>query len=346
MEIRKRNYDENVLDLFRVFATAQVFLGHVITHFMMENPPTQAIYFVRGVPILFVLCGFLAGKSIENKNIKEYLIGRAVRILPEFWMCIVFNTIIILLIYPLRPTIIEALIYMVTQFSGLNFYTGEWLREYGVGAPNGVLWTITVQIQFFLLVPFLKKILKNMTLFAMGWLVSICTIFSIVCEKLSFWMPEIISKLLNVTIFPYMYIFLIGMTAWYHRDTIISKLERKRWILLLSYVLWKVCEKSFSFSQLFDGAMYNTAEIVLLGMIVIAFGFRKTFRLKNDYTYGFYLYHRILINILVEFGIDSVSTIQEGILITIIVAAITLFISIVSQNIVAVPINRMLRSKH
>ena len=67
---------------------------------------------------------------------------------------------------------------------------------------------------------------------------------------------------------------------------------------------------------------------------------------KNDYTYGFYLYHMILINILVEFGIDSVSTIQEGILITIIVAAITLFISIVSQNIVAVPINRMLRSKH
>ena len=62
------DYNKNALDVFRLIATLQVFLGHVISHFMMTDPPFDAVYFVRGVPILFVLCGFLTAKSLEGKD--------------------------------------------------------------------------------------------------------------------------------------------------------------------------------------------------------------------------------------------------------------------------------------
>ena len=60
----KIDYNRNALDVFRLIATVQVFLGHMISHFAMQNAPFIAVYFVRGVPILFVLCGFLAAKSL------------------------------------------------------------------------------------------------------------------------------------------------------------------------------------------------------------------------------------------------------------------------------------------
>ena len=146
------NTKNNILDAFRILATLQVFFGHVITHFGVTNSLVYNItYFVRGVPILFVLCGFLAAMSIGNKSIKDWYFSRAVRILPAFWACIIINSIIIFVFYGL-PSLKDGILYGVTQIFGLNFYTGDWLRDYGVGTPNGVLWTIPVQIEFFVLV--------------------------------------------------------------------------------------------------------------------------------------------------------------------------------------------------
>lgn len=74
----RTDYNQNALDVFRIIATVQVFLGHIISHFAMDNPPVNAVYFVRGVPILFVLCGFLAAKSLEGRSVKDWLtVGRS-----------------------------------------------------------------------------------------------------------------------------------------------------------------------------------------------------------------------------------------------------------------------------
>lgn len=61
----KLDYNRNALDIFRLIATVQVFPGHMVSHFAMQNALVNAVYFVRGVPILFVLCGFLAAKSLD-----------------------------------------------------------------------------------------------------------------------------------------------------------------------------------------------------------------------------------------------------------------------------------------
>lgn len=269
----KIDYNKNALDIFRLIATVQVFMGHVISHFTMDNAPVNTIYFVRGVPILFVLCGFLAAKSLENRNPKDWLVSRAVRIVPGFWACIIINTVIILLVYETKPTLLEGGIYAVTQFFGMNFYTGDWLRGYGSGVPNGVLWTIPVQVQFFLLAPVIHKLLGQRKLSIGLALVGGLTAASIVCNLFEGYLPEIVNKLIGVTVIPYLYFLVAGMVGWYHRDTVIPVLQKKKWLVLGGYVVWKIMEDYLSFPHVLDGVLYNTLTTLLMSAVIFAFAF-------------------------------------------------------------------------
>ena len=342
----KLDYTRNRLDVFRLIATAQVFLGHVITHFAVtQSYLVNAVYFVRGVPILFVLCGFLAAKSLDGRGTKEWLIGRAVRILPGFWLCILVNSVLILLLYQRKPTILEFGIYAITQFFGMNFYTGGWLRGYGCGVPNGVLWTIPVQIQFFLLVPLIAVILKKRKPAFAGVLVFSLALASVVLEKIGVFLPEILSKLIGVTVLPYLYFLVAGMAAWYHRDLVIPVCRKIRWPLLVVYALWKIMENHLAFPHLFDGVMYNTVTTLLVAALIFAFGFGGHWRMKQDLTYGFYLYHMVIINLVLHFGLITLVPLWKGIGVVILVAAATVCCAWISQRVTALPAGKLLRKK-
>ena len=341
----KRDYNSNVLDVFRLIATAQVFLGHIITHFVMENPPVNVVYFVRGVPILFVLCGFLAAKSLEGRTPKEWLTGRAVRIVPGFWACIVVNTLIILLVYETKPSVIEGGIYAVTQFFGMNFYTGDWLRGYGCGTPNGVLWTIPVQIQFVLLVPFMDRMLKTKSVRKGGIFVLVLSAVSILAQKSSVFLPTIVSKLIGVTVVPYLYFLVADMVGWYHRDTIIPALQRKKWILLGAYTAWKTMENHLSFPHILDGVMYNTVTTLLMAALIFAFAFCGSWRMKRDLTFGFYLYHMVVINLVLHFGMNTLEPLWRGGLLIAGIAVLSTLCAWLSQRYVEIPTAKLLKKK-
>lgn len=340
-------YESNALDLFRIAATVQVFAGHILTHFTPSGNVIirEIIYFVRGVPILFILCGFLAAKSLENRDAKKWIVERAFRILPAYWMCIIVNTIIIAFLYPVSPTLKEKIIYVGTQFLGLNFYTGDWLRGYGVGAPNGALWTITVQAQFFLMAPIIHRLMGRKPL--KHWAICILGFasLSMVCNRLDGKIPEIIWKLLGVTVFPYLYFLLFGMMLWYFRNSIIPKAETYRFHFLAAYIAWKLIEIVFSFPHLLDGILYNTITTLLIGCIISAFGFRKKVRFKRDYTYGFYLYHVVFINIAVQLGQNSFYPFLSGILRICAIFAAAFIAAWLSNRFVEIPASRFLKER-
>lgn len=217
------------------------------------------------------------------------------------------NTILILLVYETKPTILEGGIYAFTQFFGLNFYTGDWLRGYGSGTPNGVLWTIPVQIQFFLLVPFLEKVLKSGSLHGEGMVILVLAAISVLIQKVGGYLPEIVNKLIEVTVVPYLYFLVAGMVVWYHRETVIPTLWKyKRWILV-AYIIWKLMENHLAFTHIFDGVLYNTVTTLLVAALFFAFAFYGCWRRKRDLTYGFYLYHMVFINLLLHFGVTSLA---------------------------------------
>ena len=340
------DYKKNNLDFFRIIATVQVFLGHFISHFTFSNEYTVFIvYFIRGVPILFALCGFFAAKSFEaivdNENniwggVKSYWINRMKRILPEFWLCIIINTLVISVVYEITPSVSEGIIYLVTQFFGMNFYTGGWLRGYGVGTPNGVLWTIPVQLQFFLFVPIFHKLLKCMSLKNSIIVVIFFTLISIITMRICLYLPEIVGKLIGVTVIPYLYFLILGMVIWYHRDFFVSLFQRYRYFILFGYVIWKICEKLFVFTHIFDGVLYNVITTLLLVTLVFSFGFIRNWHMKNDLTYGFYLYHMVFINLVIHFGLVEFVSWRECIIVFCAIVLITILCAWLSKNIIKV----------
>lgn len=338
-----RNYNRNALDLFRIIATVQVFLGHVITHFALPQF-TDAVYFLRGVPILFVLCGFLAAKSLDKYGAKEYWLRRGIRILPGFWGCILINTLIIFVLYQV-PSLIDGGIYAVTQFLGLNFYTGGWLRGYGVGTPNGVLWTIGVQLQFFLLAPMLYQGIKKAGFSKTLIVIGIFTLISIVIQRCEGFLPEILFKLVGVTVLPYLYFLLLGMAGWCYRDRLIPALEKVRWLLLAVYILWKLAENHLGFPHILDGVMYNTVTTLLVGLLVFAFGFSFKWRMKQDLTYGFYLYHMVFINIAVHFGYRTLGLNLQSVVVAMLITVLPLVFAWLSQKLIENPVAKLAEKK-
>ena len=328
--MKKYNYNENILDIFRIFATIQVFAGHMLTHFKWSGE--AAVYFFRGVPILFALCGFLAAKSLDKYETKEYLKQRAARILPGFWFCIVVNTLLIAAFYQHTASVKDWAVYLFTQFCGLNFYTGDWLRGYGVGTPNGVLWTIGVQIQFFLLAPLLKKWLGKRSLKACLLTVGVMTLTSIGIYRAGPFLPEIVEKMIGVTVIPYAYFLVLGMVIWYHRDTLVAALSKMKWVLLLGYVAWKLAEIFLSFPHVLDGVLYNTVTTLLLVAVMFGFAFDFRWRAPFDITYGFYLYHMVIMNLVIHFGCQT-----AGWLLTLGIAAATVVCAWLSQKLVEQP---------
>lgn len=119
------SFEDNCFDYIRVFCALTIFLGHFVTDY---NVPSKVLdflaYFVRGVPVFFVLSGFLVARSIEKYDVKEFLIRRFFRIYPSMWVCIAINTVIILIVNPYKPSLLDFLIYIITQFTVCQFFTG------------------------------------------------------------------------------------------------------------------------------------------------------------------------------------------------------------------------------
>lgn len=349
-EINKQ-HDNNILDIFRIFATIQVFVGHITTHFLLNNPNfhfqqvSEFIYFIRGVPILLTLSGFLAARSLERQNAKKWLLGRAARLMPAFWVCVVVNTVIIFSIYSLPPSLLEGSVYAVTQFFALNFYTGGWLRGYGVGAPNGALWTIPVQIQFFILAPFIYKLLKKMSLSKAFAFIGGLTCLSVLCNWSGEFLPEIFYKLVGVSVFPYLYFLVFGMVAWRFRDRIVPTLEKFRWHFAVAYIFWKMVEINISAAHWIDGYNYNIATTLLLVCVIFGFAFRHQWRGIRDYTYGFYLYHMVFVNLAIQLGFSSLLPVKRGIWILLGIIGTTVLFAILSKRFVEEPAARLVKER-
>lgn len=340
----KKNYNDNALDVFRILATVQVFLGHIITHFSLPQL-TEIVYFIRGVPILFALCGFLAAKSLDRYDTKEFYARRAVRILPGFWSCILINSLIIMLLYAVTPSLIQAIVYLITQLCGLNFYTGDWLRGYGVGTPNGVLWTIGTQIQFFLLAPVFHRLINKLKLGKSLFLVAMLTVTSIILKNLSGILPNIVFKLIQVSVFPYLYFLVLGMCMWCFRDQIVPVLEKFRWLILPVYILWKLAENHLLFPHFFDGVMYNTVTTLLICLVIFAFAFTFKWRAKKDLTYGFYLYHMVFVNIAIHLGYNALQFDLQSLVIFILILGLSILFSWASQKFIEDPVARKIEKR-
>lgn len=296
------SFETNVFDIIRYYAMFQVMIIHMVEHFKLHLPGILAIIFnFPGVVILFSLSGYLTAASLdrnsrnEKNNKKNFLRKRFLRIFPEYWMCVLINTIVIFMLYQIRPTLKETLVYVITQFSCLNFYTGDWLRGYGVGAPNGSLWTILIELEFYVIILFVWRWLKHKGImtwsFILIMLVGVNYLSAIIGND-----TFIINKLINCSVIPYLYMFMIGTFIYRFRKNIFN--YDRRWLIVINLIL--LCAYIFGGNYIIGNYIFLIKGISL-AVLTVNFGylFNKKIRIKIDVTYGTYLYHMVVVNAII-----------------------------------------------
>ena len=282
--VTKFSFENNIFDIIRYYAMLQVMINHMAEHFKLQLPAVlQALIKFQGVVILFALSGYLTAASLDRDSMNgdidkpKFLKKRFFRIFPEYWLCVL----------------------IITQFGCLNFYTGDWLRGYGVGAPNGSLWTILVELEFYVIILLIWKWLKNKGIIT--WSILIACFAGLNYLTAIAGDGEMIAiKLLNCSIIPYLYMFTIGCFFYRFREKIFNCDSRLIAIACLFFVAMY-----FVGDGLISGSYLPLLSGIALAAMTIIFGylFKVKLRAKIDITYGTYLYHMVVVNAIIALGV-------------------------------------------
>ena len=84
------------LDLVRFLAALAVVLYHytaVRNSFEMLSAITRFGYL--GVPLFFIISGYVITLSAKNRSAAEFAISRFVRLYPAFWFSVAFTVVIV-----------------------------------------------------------------------------------------------------------------------------------------------------------------------------------------------------------------------------------------------------------
>lgn len=296
---------QNSFDSIRYFSAISVMLLHYTYYaIVISGQGTDVLRLLRrfteffpGVVILFSLSGFLISLSYENcKTKREFFLKRIFRLYPELWVCTIVNLIVILL---LAKELVgkEIFLWLLTQVFGIA-NTPSCVRSFATGSINGALWTIFIEMQLYIFLGVtyerLRKIKRS------GWIIAFsgCILMNLSCDYITGNSNGFVAKIIERVCFPYLLWFLIGVFCYLKRERMLLFLKKYLWILFLIFGLnqyFNICKNGY-YEDIVTG--------IFLPLITIAMAYTLPGkRWKYDISYGLFLYHWIVINIMVELDV-------------------------------------------
>jgi peptidoglycan/LPS O-acetylase OafA/YrhL len=302
----------NHFNLIRLIAALQVLTVHALNHFEIRGPLVSALKVMPGVPTFFFISGLLICAAYERtrtKGLKAFFINRALRIYPALWASVAVTTLAVVATGYLGSREFSGLhfvAWLLGQSSFFQFYNPDFMRGFGVGVVNGALWTISVELQFYLLTPLLYLLLLRHR----GWLVLLFlgSLALNVYLRLYLDWSRLGMKLTYVSFLPWIYIYLLGFVAAHRLDRVRQVLARIPLVWLLSaYVLSMLLVGAYETNA---SNAINPVSIVLLAACLIKLSTARLpmpqallrFVARNDFSYGLYLIHMPVINLLLFLG--------------------------------------------
>ncbi|MDB5123852.1 MAG: hypothetical protein JWP94_1981 [Mucilaginibacter sp.] len=299
----------NNFDLLRILAATQVVIFHSVMYLHLAKPPGYNIFlFFPGVPMFFAMSGYLISASYErNTDLKNYIKNRVFRIYPALWFCIFLTIVTASIFGGINFLNWQAPIWLVSQLIG-GIYTPGFLKHYGIGAYNSSLWTIPVELQFYIVLPFIYYPINRFFIkskgsnvpFYIAW-----ALFLIVGIGLRAKYPLLMedhgfgaAKLFRYSFIPHFYLFLAGV--------LMQRLNASKSPLIAGKALyWLIFYVAFCYFVPLTNAVTIIAASLILAVFTISLaytapGFSHKFLRGNDISYGVYIYHGLIINILVQ----------------------------------------------
>ena len=129
------------LDLIRFFAAMSVVLYHYVSRkdshpFPLLSEVTN--YGYLGVPLFFMISGYVIALSANNRTAIQFAVSRFVRLYPALWACALFTVLVVTLYtdkhFPLSQ--------ILANFTLVNEYMG--FKDI-----DGVYWTLKIELKFY-----------------------------------------------------------------------------------------------------------------------------------------------------------------------------------------------------
>ena len=338
------SHRSNNFDLIRLIAALQVVIAHAIGHTPLLDTlsgwqRTTFDWFLKfpGVPVFFVISGFLIARSYERSmdDPLGYAWRRCLRIFPALWICLIATVAVLAGFGILTSEFVRSGTFwgwLAGQATFVQFFNPEQFRGFGIGVANGALWTITVELQFYLFIPLMYLTLLGrwrgrianlllLILFSVSFL-TYCRLDLEMNGPGGYAATPMLWKLIFVTLAPHLWMFLLGIAIHRHFEGLRRWLEGKFLLHLVLYVallvasaLWTT-ERSFAFYAL-ELPARGVLALATIAAAYSARGLAGRMLRGTDISYGVYIYHSIVINVLVELGwMNSLLSVVWVVLIT------------------------------
>ena len=241
------------------------------------------------VEAFFAISGFLIFASYERaSSLTDYAVKRAVRILPAYWLSTALCVAIAFSQHHFRVGR-----FLLANLTFLNFLhpAVDGVFEHNPYTPilNGALWTIKVEISFYCAVPIIVWLCRRLHRNAVLWtLFAASILLHVLVPRGSKWAAELPGELS---------FFMMGALIHYHLEFF---LRRGRWLMLAAGIFYGV--------HLYTGWFFLRPAVIsalTLGAALLLPVVRGPAR-WGDFSYGTYVLHWPLIQIVVATGIFAI----------------------------------------
>lgn len=308
----KPRVHDNNFNLIRLIAAFQVMAVHALNHFEVDGFLVDVLKATPGVPTFFFISGYLictSYKRIYLRGNTAFFTNRLLRIYPGLIACVLLSIAAVALTGYFQHKEIGVsrfLLWILGQTTIVQFYNPDFMRPFGVGVLNGALWTITVELQFYLLVPLLFHLIQRRPHALVAVFVASLGVNLFLHGFADGKALHI--KLLYVSFAPWVYMFLFGFILAYY-ETLFGIVKRFQFrYLVIGYIA------SMNFIGNYTANAQNAINPVaffFLGCLLLRLATTRLslppmlarFIDRSDISFGLYLYHMPVINILMFLGL-------------------------------------------
>lgn len=326
---------QNNFDFLRFTLASLVFLAHFkelnteVYNFKYLNFISSALV----IKCFFIISGYLITSSFYSNdfNLKKYFLNRFARIYPAYFAVVISCFILLSFTSKLNPidyfTNQQNLKYLICNLLFANFLQpdiqGVFTNNY-ISAVNGSLWTIKIEVMFYITLPVLIIFLKKMSL---NYIKISLAIIYLISTIYSYYFNEIHNSATMSKLLPnYMNLFACGIFCFYIRENI---KKYSNWFILPALGILFI-ERYFELFPVFTPICLTFITMC----IAYNFSFLNTFGKYGDFSYGLYLIHFPVIQTILECNFLSNAPFLK-ILFTFI---LILILSILSWNYLEKPI--------
>lgn len=289
---------DNNLDLLRLVLASLVVMIHLanltLNPTILSYSDTIAFASSRAVPGFFVISGFLIYMSYENSaSLSDYYVKRFLRLIPAYYLLIISCAVFLFFLSTATAEqyfSVDMLRYILYNFAFLNFLSPELagvFTENPVHAVNGALWTLKIEVMFYLVVPLLFKLASRFSALKVFPAIFFSSIFyAYFFNQMSIETGDQSYYRLSYQLPGQMMYFTTGILAYLYFEVL------KKY--MLGFLILAMCIFYFEIFEL-DSIALGT---VLIYLFMIC-PYRISLKSLGDLSYGVYIFHFPIIQVLV-----------------------------------------------